>query len=478
MKYTFYPTAPRIFLDEALQNPSQAKWVVICRQGYTALPEELRKCKKLQLLEAYDNQLTQLPGWLSELKDLKGLWLNENNLTSLPDNICQLSGLKNLYLGKNNLTMLPEKIGKLKDLILIALENNTALKQLPDSFWDLKNLKELDISNTSIENIDERIANLKNLEVLKFEALAIKTLPHAICKLKNLKSLHLNNSKIEALPEELFKLPYLEMIDLRKTPIDQDEALKQRYQQLAPHIHFEWKKVINEANFKEKHGEIIIPIQNLPKFKDLHLHKGIGSDGSCIILLTDITSFKKWTGIAQRPGEKYCEYEELCEKFENEYTEPNVRITPTFKNSLVWRDGEFNIDVYFSADKKDILLLDKRLEVDQDYFHSQQEVDALFNKIMQISIEKEDKSYIYTLEGDTLVVLISFISYQNIEESMPVDSLEKYMQENLTSQNIIRLYDQTNSDSGMALKVLPGEYYFYKGYEDKYYLNWCRLKKK
>lgn len=146
----------------------------------------------LRVLEVHDETLEELPESLFRVEKLRHLTLCTRNLHSIPANIARLQNLRFLeitnvpllsegcvysykstagpkewkLLPKQQLTLtsLPPEIGLLKRLRSLTI-NYTGLRELPESFAELRHLRYLDLSDNLLEN--ENPAILKKLPKLK-----------------------------------------------------------------------------------------------------------------------------------------------------------------------------------------------------------------------------------------------------------------------------------------------------------------------
>jgi len=157
--------------------------IILRSEGYVEDLERLAYTDDLERLTYIDfDLLTQdLLDFATSKKNLQYFELKECNL----DKNLDWSEMKNL---KN-----------LKTLKIWGIDEN--FKKIPDSFYSLKNLEELEIYNTDITSISDSIANLKNLKILNLNSNNIKKIPKAICQLKNLEEIEFYGTKIENPPK-------------------------------------------------------------------------------------------------------------------------------------------------------------------------------------------------------------------------------------------------------------------------------------
>ena len=92
----------------------------------------------LEVLTAFDNDITNLPVDIGNMSSLRRIDIGENAISSLPDSIGDLSNLNEFYINDNLLTSLPETFGNLTSLAWFSAANNN-LSSLPDTIGNLHN---------------------------------------------------------------------------------------------------------------------------------------------------------------------------------------------------------------------------------------------------------------------------------------------------------------------------------------------------
>ena len=157
--------ATRTGLDDALQRPNEATWIVFTGRRMRTLPPSFLTLKRARVLEGDDCGLTELPDWLPKLRQLRHLKLDENRLTTLPRSIGKCPRLRWLGLSQNALTSLPADLGKLTELRALWVDDNPRLTALPDTLFSLPRLALLDLTNTGIASLPplDRLVGLKQL---------------------------------------------------------------------------------------------------------------------------------------------------------------------------------------------------------------------------------------------------------------------------------------------------------------------------
>jgi len=149
---------------------------------------------------------------IAEFKSLKTLyiWGYKSDII-IPENFKNLDRLKELTLMVESL-VLPEGFGQLKSLKKLWISTKK-MSNIPQSFWGIKNLVELDFKIEDFTTLPPEIKNFKQLEILILNGNSmLSEIPAEIQYLTNLRILEFHNTNIKDLPEETLKLTNLEEI--------------------------------------------------------------------------------------------------------------------------------------------------------------------------------------------------------------------------------------------------------------------------
>lgn len=154
----------------------------------------------------------------TRLQNIEFIYID--NVSSFPKWIFDYKKLKSLRttIKKSNLVDIPNQINKLEHLNNVSI-NNTQIKSLPETLYNLKNLEGLTFEYNNIANISKNIGKLEQIKRVSFMGNPIKHIPVEICKLQKLESLVLANTKITELPKCLENLQNLDWIDISGTLI-------------------------------------------------------------------------------------------------------------------------------------------------------------------------------------------------------------------------------------------------------------------
>lgn len=196
--------------NQLLALPSQLGKLVrlqvlsVRNNALIALPSEATKLKALQELDLYSNKIAKLPSSLGKLTSLTRLILQQNKLSSLPSSIGELTALQLLYISNNKLTSLPDSIGNLKELTILSVSENS-LKALPASIGGLTSLTSLNVSKNKLTELPPSLGKLAGLVQLIACNNRITTVPEELGALNSVQTVDLAFNKLQSVPQRLFE---------------------------------------------------------------------------------------------------------------------------------------------------------------------------------------------------------------------------------------------------------------------------------
>ncbi|MEM1325982.1 MAG: T9SS type A sorting domain-containing protein [Bacteroidota bacterium] len=185
-----------------------------------AIPTSIGDASKLRYIALESNNLTgTIPASIGNLAGLHQLYFQGNNLTGeLPNSFWDLVNLKAINVGQNNLTgTIPERIGKMTELFYFSIAGNDFYSYLPDALWTLEKLDRLWVNDNAFwGTIPPEISNLKNLTWLDVSGNMLwYFLPSEIGSLSKLKKLDVSSNYFDGdLPMQLGQLSQLEELRL------------------------------------------------------------------------------------------------------------------------------------------------------------------------------------------------------------------------------------------------------------------------
>ncbi|PUV22572.1 leucine-rich repeat domain-containing protein [Sphingobacterium athyrii] len=170
-------------LQQIIERATQLEILGIDNFELAVFPEIKTAHHHLKKLALRKNKLTSLPASISNLTALTAFDC-DNPLAELPPSFTQLKNLEELGLYNHLFTAFPAEIFSLSQLSILYLSGNykseTKLKELPDLFQQLPELKELGIQNAELSSLPRSIATLKKLDHANFSNNQFKSFPEVL----------------------------------------------------------------------------------------------------------------------------------------------------------------------------------------------------------------------------------------------------------------------------------------------------------
>ena len=172
----------------------------------------------------WDQVSVEIEGTDDVLMDQEGVEemntvLNNNskkvrNVKYIPEDIGKLYQLQDLLITKTSISTIPDTIGYLSKLVILRMNYNMNLTQLPDSMQYLLQIRHLILYSNAICELPKHIGNCSNLETIIMRSNNLTALPESIGDLTKLRMLVLSDNHITQLPESMSKLTNLTVIYL------------------------------------------------------------------------------------------------------------------------------------------------------------------------------------------------------------------------------------------------------------------------
>ncbi len=165
---------------------------------------ELQGITRLQLREG----LTTFPPEIFELADtLEILDLSGNQLSALPDDLPRLHKLQVIFGSDNPFTELPEVLGQCPNLTMVGFKANrirhVSAKALPPR------LRWLILTDNQIDTLPAELGHCTELQKLMLAGNRLRQLPETLANLHQLELLRISANQFTTLPEWLLNLPRL-----------------------------------------------------------------------------------------------------------------------------------------------------------------------------------------------------------------------------------------------------------------------------
>lgn len=141
-----------------------------------------------------DRDVTELPEDIGSMTMLEDLTMANNHLSRLPESISQLQNLSHIDISNNNFEELPIVLGSLPQLRAIDANLNP-IQTISDDFPAMDSLERLSLSSTQLEHLPERFGEMfPNLVTLNLSETPLRTVPESFFTLRNLRNLYLERT--------------------------------------------------------------------------------------------------------------------------------------------------------------------------------------------------------------------------------------------------------------------------------------------
>ncbi|MDR2271405.1 MAG: hypothetical protein LBF27_10925 [Sphingobacterium sp.] len=187
-------------LQKIIDRATQLEALGIDNFELEVFPEIKTANHNLKILSLERNRLQSLPESIFKLTALENFNCS-NPLTELPRSFAQLKNLKQLALDKHMFKVFPKEIFSLNRLSMLYLsgnnDNQPGLKELPDLFQQLPELKELAIQNEGLSALPKSIATLKKLEHANFSHNQFTSFPYVLAANPKLDYVPFDNNPLQ-----------------------------------------------------------------------------------------------------------------------------------------------------------------------------------------------------------------------------------------------------------------------------------------
>eukprot|EP01117_Protostelium_nocturnum_P016620 TRINITY_DN6624_c0_g1_i2.p1 TRINITY_DN6624_c0_g1~~TRINITY_DN6624_c0_g1_i2.p1 ORF type:complete len:1223 (-),score=447.26 TRINITY_DN6624_c0_g1_i2:317-3985(-) len=156
----------------------------------------------------------KIPESISKLNHLEAFSARKCKLKELNESFYQLNQIRYVDLAFNSFDSIPirifETFSNLKELCL----SNNRITSVPREISKLSSLKILLLDNNLISDFPDSFFELKNLRILRLSSNRLKRIPQEFVQFQKLESLHANNNLIDQVPEHVYSLPKLRTFTL------------------------------------------------------------------------------------------------------------------------------------------------------------------------------------------------------------------------------------------------------------------------
>lgn len=174
------------------------------------------------------NEVTDIPNWIGEFNKMEiFLIVNEKNkkIKKIPSTVGKLSNLVQFDIQNNDIKLIPESFYKLQKIKNVELENNK-IETISPSIGKLENLESFDIGDNPLKSLPDELCNSKELKFLILENTKITYVPKCLGNLENLQWLNVSGTQITEFPLEILNAPNLETLDAKGLKLKNYKEIK------------------------------------------------------------------------------------------------------------------------------------------------------------------------------------------------------------------------------------------------------------
>lgn len=186
-------------LDKILNEAAQLEVLEIDNFAMESFPEIKTPNHRLKKLMLEKNNLKALPSSLSNLAALEN-FSSGNPLEILPESFSQLKNLKELGLHYTEFSEFPKSIFSLHKLTFLYVSGNyeasNKIKEIPDLFEQLPNLTEFGVTNASLSTVPKSFSTLKKIEKVNFSYNQFTDFPEVLAVSPNLQYVPFTNNPL------------------------------------------------------------------------------------------------------------------------------------------------------------------------------------------------------------------------------------------------------------------------------------------
>ncbi|XP_067902959.1 leucine-rich repeat-containing protein 10B [Heterodontus francisci] len=171
-----------------------------------------------RMLDACHKKIKRLPVPICSFTYVEKLYISNNKLRELPNEFEQLVNLKILALDFNKFEDVPKVVCNMQNLTRLYLGSNR-LMTIPPEFRNLENLRCLWIESNYFRKFPKQLINMPSLRSLQMGDNKLKSLPEDLVRFINLRGFWLYGNRFEDFPKVLLKMEFLEILDVDKNKI-------------------------------------------------------------------------------------------------------------------------------------------------------------------------------------------------------------------------------------------------------------------
>merc|ERR1711865_988991 len=179
--------------------------LIAFKNALNKLPDAIGDCTNLVEINFFNNKIIRLPASMSNLEKMENLNVGGNKLKTLPKTE-KWSKMNEFKCHQNTLIMLPSFAG-MTGLVMLKMDMNRALRELPDFGDSLTNLEHLECNMCDLGSLPDSIKSMTGLKTLNVQSNKITALP--AISLPELDIFNCGSNKLTSIPDSIGGCPKL-----------------------------------------------------------------------------------------------------------------------------------------------------------------------------------------------------------------------------------------------------------------------------
>ncbi|KAK5939353.1 hypothetical protein PMZ80_008657 [Knufia obscura] len=190
-----------------------------------ALPTEITKMTELRILDLRDNQLDELPASISELRNLQKLFLGGNRFSLVPLGTLPAEGLLELDVSHNMLsgTLAADELKAFKKLQSLDVSFNS-LGSICAGELELPALQTLAVHNNRIAELPD-LSLCTGMTTLTASENSLKAIPESFYGLTSLRNVDLSGNSIKTIEASIMSMEKLSGFNIAGNPLREKKYL-------------------------------------------------------------------------------------------------------------------------------------------------------------------------------------------------------------------------------------------------------------
>jgi len=226
-------------LPETIGDLKALENLTLLENNLTALPESFKNLDKLNVLNINGNNIDPIPPFLAELKSLRNLGYKDRDLDFY---LANMDIIRKLSANKVSLDLpvlfwfyfadIPEPQIKIITQMETDVIGPTLVRELTrkEGFWvqidyELNIIVGISAPKAYIKELPENFGELKDLKYLILNNNNITSLPSSIGNCINLEEVDLSNNKLTEIPTELWAFNKLTELNLSNNPFNSEDMI-------------------------------------------------------------------------------------------------------------------------------------------------------------------------------------------------------------------------------------------------------------